>query len=111
MATLFYRIIDNHEPVTWYFMSNFARGKAPRRSEITNPASHRAVSMFSDLDGARYVQSRFPRMGRYIAVVDIDLAGGAVSVESDSDPTSTHCELTAEPITLLGCVREVLGPF
>ena len=112
MAALFYRVVDNREPVEWDFMSNFAKGKPPRRSEITNPAEHRAISAFSDLEGARYIQARYPRMGRYVAVVDFELADTPIGiVKADDDPESTHYNLTGEPSTFLRCIREVLGPF
>lgn len=112
MATLYYRVIANPAPVEWDFMSNFAKGKPPRRSEISNPAEHRAISAFADLEGARYVQDRYPRMGRYVAVVDVELADSPIEAwKADADPASTHYNLLGEPATSFRCVREVLGPF
>ncbi len=67
----FYRIIKSHMPTLEDFTSNAEKGRIPRGRELTNPAIHHGLSMYSSQDDAIHVAQRFPKLGNFIAALAI----------------------------------------
>jgi hypothetical protein len=62
-----YRITKTDPPTQEDFLSNYARGIPPRRSERTDPWEHEAISVFTRKRAARSVARAYPRLGEFLA--------------------------------------------
>jgi hypothetical protein len=110
MIRRFYRIIKGDQPTQSGFMSNAAMGKAPRRSERTNPEEHRSISVFARLEEARDLQRAMPQLGNYIAEIELNTEDLDIVVleRGDPPPNNSHYNLRGEPAAFLERVRQVL---
>lgn len=108
MERTFFRIVKSARPTEEDFTSNFARGRPPRRSELLDPQEYRSISAFARLEDARSVQRRFPRLGSYIAELDVADDDTTIVVRKASDdPRDSHHNLQGEPGAFLRRVRRV----
>ena len=108
MARTFYRIIRGDQATEDDFLSNFARGRPHRRSEVLDPEEHRSISAFARLEDALTVQARFPRLGTSIAELELADDDPEVIVRKASvDPNDSHHNLQGEPAAFLRRVRQV----
>ena len=91
-------------------MSNFARGRPPRRSEILDPEEHRSISAFERLEDALAVQRRFPKLGSYLAELELAEDDPEIKVDKASDdPADSHHNLQGEPASFLRRLRRVFA--
>jgi hypothetical protein len=108
VARIFYRIVQRGQPTGDDFASNFAKGRPPRRSEITDPVEYRSISAFARLADALAVQRRFPKLGSYIAELELADADPEVAItKAPEDPADSHHNLRGEPAAFLRRVRRV----
>jgi hypothetical protein len=76
-ATTLYRIITEAEPVE-NFVSNAARGLAPRGPEIGNAGLHQGISMFDTVAGAASRVPGLERAGRTVyGIAEMTITRGA----------------------------------
>jgi len=110
VARTFYRIIKSDQANGDDFLSNFARGRPPRHSEILNPEEHRSISVFARLEDALAVQAQFPRLGSSIAELELaDDDSEIVVRQAGDDPNDSHHNLLGEPAAFLRRVRRVFA--
>jgi len=108
MAQIFYRIIPGNQPTEDDFTSNFAKGRPPRLSEILDPGEYRSISVFARLEDARAVHRLFPRLGSYLAELELADDDTEIAIQkAPDDPTDSHYNLQGEPAAFLHCVRRV----
>jgi hypothetical protein len=108
MARIFYRIVTSDQPTEDNFMSNFAMGRPPRRSEILDPDEYRSISVFARLTDAFAVQRRFPKLGSHVAELELADDDAEITIRKASDdPADSHHNLQGEPGAFLRRVRQV----
>jgi hypothetical protein len=66
-----YRIVRGKEATRADFLSDEARGRHLRDRSEGGRRRHRGFSVWTTEDHARRAARRFPRLGAYIAVVDV----------------------------------------
>jgi len=108
MATVFYRIVKAERPTEDDFTSNYAKGRPPRGTERDFPAVHRSISVFARREEALAVQRAYPRLGGWIAELEVDDADEEIVVHGPSPQSrSSHHSLEGAPAAFLQRVREV----
>ncbi|MGH2583601.1 MAG: hypothetical protein ACRDJE_01660 [Dehalococcoidia bacterium] len=105
MAT-FYRIIKAEEATMEDFLSHKARGIPLRKDTSELRRSWEGVSVYDTLDTAREIVRRFPRIGRFIAVLEI-AEGDLVRYEQTGDDPN-HYDLWGDPRDMLRAVVRVI---
>lgn len=89
-------------------MSNFAKGLPPRGPEILDPAIHRSISAYERVEEARDVQARYPKLGSYLAEIEVAEDDPDITFRKTSRPESSHYSLRGEPLLLVHRVRTVI---
>jgi hypothetical protein len=113
VARIFYRIVQGDQPTEDDVMSNYAKGRQPRRSEITDPVEHRSISVYARLEDALAVQRLFPKLGSHIAELELADDDPEIAItKAAEDPADSHHNLRGEPAAFLRRVRRVFpaGP-
>ncbi|MDQ3768039.1 MAG: hypothetical protein M3370_00955 [Actinomycetota bacterium] len=86
------------------FRSHFALGEEPRRVERQSALMHMGISVYTDPSVARGTAERFPKLGDYIAEVNIDATMG-VDYARTGHPL--HLTLWADPVKLCAAVADI----
>jgi hypothetical protein len=97
----FYRILKGRQPTIYDFLSHYAKGWEPRRRDPETLRKWRGISVYTTEEQARATGRRFPRIGRYIARLQIPDDVPLIVEEPDE---TGHCDLYAEPGDLLAWV-------
>ena len=71
----YFRIVGYDPPREEDFLSNRARGLAPRGIELRVPRLHDGISLWDSLAGARRRAQEFPLLGEWIAEIEIEDRG------------------------------------
>jgi hypothetical protein len=98
----FHRIVANNPPKEADFMSKEALGHGRPRS--VTPESWAGVSTFDSLEAARNLAKALPRLGEFVAILEVP--DHVVRVKSGS---AGHYDLYAGPEELLGYVEETVA--
>ncbi len=104
----FFRIVSRYTPRRWDFYSNFSRHIPRRGPELTDEDEYHGVSVYDTHETARDRVDRQPKLGAYIARLEItpDLP---VRMKSTPDYGGAgHWTLWARPSVLLAAVRDVV---
>jgi DNA-binding Lrp family transcriptional regulator len=105
---IFFRIVKGAEAAEDDFLSNFAKGRPPRRSEIADPVEHRSISVYARLEDALAVQRLYPKLGSHLAEFELaDDDQEIVVTKRPVDPSDSHHNLQGEPAAFLRRVRRV----
>jgi len=107
MMATFYRVVKANPPTERDFLSMQALG---RRLRVDTPENRRfsaGVSVYATLDGVRFLVERFPQMGAFAAVLEVE-ASEAIRIEQTT-PDPDHYTLWGSPETLLATVVEVVA--
>jgi hypothetical protein len=108
MARIFYRIVTSDQPTGDDFTSNLARGRPPRRSEVLDHEEYRSISVFARLEDARAVARLFPKLGSYLAELELADDDSEITIQkAPVDPADSHHNLRGEPAAFLRRVRQV----
>jgi hypothetical protein len=86
------------------FRSHFALGAEPRRVERRSAVLHMGISVYTDVQVARGTAKRFPRLGNFIAHVDLDASMGSDYAHTGHP---LHLTLWADPIKLRAAVIDI----
>ncbi|MGH2584361.1 MAG: hypothetical protein ACRDJE_05550 [Dehalococcoidia bacterium] len=105
MAT-FYRVVKRNPPTERDFLSMQALGRRLRADTPENRRIYDGVSVYATLDGVRFLVERFPHMGAFVAILEVE-EGKALRVEQTT-PDPDHYTLWASSETLLATVVEVV---
>ncbi len=107
-----YRVVRTNPSTADDFLSQYdlhlRRSAASRRPPPTDPRLLRiwdGISMSATRLHAEQQQARFPRLGSYIAVLDLPMVRFRME---RSTATPGHFTVWGDPKDLLQCVREVL---
>jgi hypothetical protein len=95
----FYRITKNDPPTVEDFMSRAALGDP--RPQALSQRRWEGVSMWTDLERVRRMALRTPRLGKFLAVVDLP-----DSVEREQEGPPGHFEVYGRAVDLHACVVE-----
>jgi hypothetical protein len=106
MAT-FYRVVKANPPTERDFYSYRELGLPLRRDTPELRRSWEGVSVRSTLDSARDLVRQFPRLGRFIAILEL-LEGGPVRWEQTFGDL-THYDLHGDPRDMLAAVVAVVS--
>lgn len=104
MAT-FYRIIKEPQPTAADFLSHRSRGIPLQRDTPVMRRSWEGVSVYDTIAAARAIVARFPRIGGFIAELDIRNGGPVLFEQTGDDPN--HYDLWGEPDDVLAAVTQV----
>lgn len=102
----FYRIVKTAPPTVRDFTSNRALGKPPRGPERDDPTIWSGLSMYGDEGTARAQARRIPRLGAFLARLDVPHDGPIRCRQTGSNPA--HYTVWGEPDDLLSVVVAVL---
>ena len=98
--TVLSRLITSSNPAE-NFMSNAAKGLAPRGPEVANPALHQGLSMFDSVEGAAAKVPVLERGGhRVLGIAEVRIPSGAAGVDKTLGPG--HYTVTGGEETLQG---------
>ena len=96
------RIITSAEPEA-NFLSNAAKGLAPRGPEVANPSIHNGLSMFDSLEGAAAKVPVIERGGgTVLGIGEVRIPAGAVDVSVAKTLGAGHYTVTGAPSTVQG---------
>jgi hypothetical protein len=101
----FYRIVRSDPPSEADFYSHHALGRRLRRDTPALRRSWEGVSVTSTEAAIRDLARRFPRLGRFVAVLSI-ADDGPVRYEQSGE-SSAHYDLFGEPREMLAAVQAV----
>jgi len=101
----FYRIIVAETPTRDDFLSHAAKRKPCYSKDPRVRRSWDAVSVFETEDQARRKATEFPRLGAYIAELEVPDVGPIIYERTFETPG--HYDLRGEPDQLLACVVRV----
>lgn len=108
MARVFYRIVQAERPTEDDFTSNYAKGRPPRAMERENPEVHRSISVFARREEALAVQQTYPKLGSWIAEIELADAEPEIVVRGPGPHSrSSHHGLEGTAAAFLRRVREV----
>jgi hypothetical protein len=82
--------------------SHYELGEEPRRFEIRNALTHFGVSMFDRPENARRLAQRWPRLGLFIAEIEL---GGELGIWFAETGSVGHFTVWGRPTELQRCVR------
>lgn len=99
-----YRIVRTDPPTSADFLSNQARGLAPRRAELRDRALWSGLSVYDRQDAARAIALRFPKLGSYIATLQVS---DDSTIRYRKTLGENHYTIWGEPAVLLASVVEV----
>jgi hypothetical protein len=102
----FYRILKTNPPTEADFLSYAALGRPLRRDTPELRRSWEGVSTYDTLDAARAIVANAPRIGRFIAELEIGEDGPVAFEQSGADPS--HFDLFGTAADMLSAVRRVL---
>ena len=105
-ARVFYRLVHGDPPTLWDFTSSHARGRVLRHPTAETLRLWDGLSVFETEAQARQQARAFPRLGRYIAALEI-LMGGPIRFERTTR-TEGHYTLWGEAGEILEWVRSVV---
>ncbi len=105
MATL-YRVVKTDPPTTEDFLSHRERGIPLQKNTPELRRSWEGVSATTTLEAAHSLAALFPRMGSFVAVLEIDPDGPVRFERTLASPT--HYDIWGEPRNLLAAVVEVV---
>ena len=105
MAT-FYRVVQTNPPTEADFLSHKARGVPLRGDTPELRRSWEGVSVTSTLEAAQNLAARFPRLGQFIAILELS-EGGPVRFEQTLE-SPTHYDLWGEAGKILMAVVAVV---
>jgi len=101
---IFYlRLVQSFRPTREDFLSHQARGIPARKMDARTADLNSGVSLLDTLEGAKQLQSRFPRLGAYAAMLAIP---AGIRVERTS--WEGHFTAWADPDDLLTWVVRVV---
>lgn len=103
MRASYVRLVSGATPSREDFLSHEARGIPPRKADARSADLNRGVSLLDTIERARELRALFPRLGVYVARMEIP---SGVRIE----PTrwQGHYTAWADPGDLLGWVIEVI---
>ena len=101
----FFRVVKTDPPGEADFLSHEARGLVPRDPSREAVRLSRGVSVLDSEERARATARRWPRMGRFIARLDIS---DEAAVTYERTGASGHYTLWADPTVLLASVTTVV---
>jgi hypothetical protein len=99
----FYRIVQTDPPTEADFLSYRAQGRRLVRDTPELRRSWEGVSVYDSFGRARSVALRYPRIGTFIAELEIAEDGPVRYAQTLSDPR--HFDLWGEPGDMLATVR------
>jgi hypothetical protein len=102
----FYRVVRTNPPTEADFASHRARGVPLQHDTPEHRRSWEGVSVTSTLDAARGLAATFPRLGTFIAVLDLQEGGPVLFEQTLGSPT--HYDLWGEPRAMLAAVVAVV---
>ena len=99
---MLYRIITKADPEA-NFVSNAAKGLAPRGPEVTNPLIHNGLSMFDSLEGAAAKVPIIERGGgTVLGIGEVRIPAGAADVSITKTLGAGHYTVTGAPGAVQG---------
>jgi hypothetical protein len=101
----FYRIVRSKPPRLGDFVSARARGLEPRDQQRRTPVLYTGISVYDTLARAWATAVAFPRLGQYVAEMEVPPDSG---VEIHKTLGVGHHTLVGEPDVLLGLVVDVV---
>jgi hypothetical protein len=103
----FYRIVKSNPPMLADFLSQRSLGRPLRRDTPEMRRSWEGVSVYDTLEAARETALRYPRIGEFIAEVQIPDNGPVGFEQTLADPH--HYHMHGEPSDMLAMVFRVVS--
>jgi hypothetical protein len=86
------------------FRSNYELGGEPRRVERSSTVIHMGISVYTDGDVARETAERFPKLGDFIARLDLQ-PGHGFNYSPTGHPL--HLTMWGDPVKLAAAVADI----
>lgn len=106
MPTTFYRICKNNPPTHWDMQSNNERGNTPNSHDLVYLRLWDGVSVFDDLAQATKRARSRPRLGSYVARLELPEDSG---VRAEKTGGKAHWTLWPDGRDMLTFVTDVIS--
>jgi hypothetical protein len=90
------------------FRSHHAEGLEPRRQQTQHAALHTAISCWRSGESAARLAKRFPKLGSYVAVVDLEAGHGFNYLNPEDEIDPEHLTIWGDSAALAAAVADIV---